>query len=308
MLFRELLEIWLSEKKKYIKESTYAYYCYEVHHYIIPTMGNKEISSISEEYIQNVVFTWQKEGIEGGQPLKKSTIQNIVMLLKQVLKYSAKKGLSKDMSINLHYMPQMTYTKMQVFNSDEQNLLVKAILKDLNYKSFGILLCLNSGLRIGELCALKWKDIDTNNRIINVNKTLQRIYVHDAIPRTQIILTTPKTSTSIRIVPLSDKMYNVIKNFNDINIDGYVLSNNNHAIEPHAFRIYYRNFLEKHKINVLHFHCLRHTFATQCIENGADYKCVSEILGHTTIDTTLNMYVHPLMKEKKKCVDMLKWN
>lgn len=308
MLFREILEIWLNEKKMYIKESTYAYYRYEVYHYIIPSMGNKEISSISEECIQNAVFIWQNEGIESGKPLKKSTIQNIIMLIKQVLRYSAKKGLTKKISIDIHYMPQLAYKKMQVFSPDEQNLLVKAVLNELNYKSFGILLCLNSGLRIGELCALKWSDIDTTNRLIHVSKTLQRIYSHDAIPRTQVIITSPKTLTSVRIVPLSKKLYDVIKIFKDINIDGYVLSNNNQAIEPHTFRHYYRNFLEKHKIEFLHFHCLRHTFATQCIENGADYKCVSEILGHTTINTTLNMYVHPLMKEKRKCVDMLKWN
>jgi len=308
MLFKETLEMWLNEKKNYIKESTFAYYSYEVHHYIIPTMGNEEISSITEEYIQNTVFIWQNEGIENGQPLKKSTIQNLIMLIKQVLKYAAKKGMVESLTLNIHFMPRLDYKKIQVFSSDEQNLLIHAILNDLNYKSLGILLCLNSGLRIGELCALKWSDIDTANRIISVNKTLQRIYMQDSIPRTQIIITTPKTLTSIRDVPLSDKMYDVIKKFKDINMDGYVLSNNNHYVEPHTFRIFYKNFLKKHKIKVLHFHCLRHTFATQCIENGADYKCVSEILGHTTINTTLNMYVHPLMKEKRKCVDMLKWN
>lgn len=308
MLFKELLQMWLNSKKEYIKESTYAYYNFEVQNYIMPMLGNKIVQDITEEYIQRVVLYWQKEGMENGHPLKKSTVQNLVMLIKQVFRYAAKRKLIENSMLEIHFMPQAEGKRVQVFSQAEQNRLIQAILEEFSYKTFGILLCINSGLRIGELCALKWSDIDFQGRVIHIDKTLQRIYVQDALPRTKIIITTPKTATSIRDVPLSNKVYEIIGRFQDINREGYVLSNEEQYIEPRTFRKFYSDFLERHEIDMHHFHCLRHTFATRCIENGADYKSVSEILGHTTINTTLNMYVHPQMEEKRKCVDLLQWD
>lgn len=308
MLLKEVLEMWLNDKKEYVKESTYAYYRFEVQNYIIPTMGNMRMTDVTEECIQNMVLHWQNEGMENGHPLKKSTVQNLVMLMKQILKYAAKKKIIDNYVVEIHFAPQSNGKKLQVFSQSEQNRLIHAILDELSYKTFGILLCINSGLRIGELCALKWSDIDRTNKLIHVTKTLQRIYMQDALPKTQVIITTPKTATSVRDVPLSDKVCEVIALLKDIQEEGYVLSNAEQYIEPRTFRKFYTEFLINHEIDVLHFHCLRHTFATRCIENGADYKSVSEILGHTTINTTLNMYVHPPMEEKRKCVDMLRWD
>lgn len=308
MLFREVLEMWLNEKKKYVKESTYAYYRFEVQNYIVPILGNQLIQKITEEEIQNAVLRWQSEGMQGGRPLKKSTVQNLVMLIKQVFRYAVKKRIIENYTLDIHFAPYTEVRKIEIFSQKEQNKLIQAILKELSYKTFGILLCMNSGIRIGELCALKWSDIDILGKVIHINKTLQRIYIQDALPKTQIIITTPKTATSVRDIPLSDKVYMIMQELDNINKEGYVLSNDKQYIEPRTFRKFYSDFLERHGIAVRHFHCLRHTFATRCIENGADYKSVSEILGHTTINTTLNMYVHPQMEEKRKCVDMLKWD
>lgn len=308
MLFKEVLRIWLDEKKNFIKESTYAYYSFEIQNYIIPVMGDLPIQDVTEARIQNTVLFWQEEGMENGHGLKKSTVQNLVMLLKQVLKYAAKKNMIENHSIEIHFLPQVTKKRKRVFSPEEQNRLIQSILQELSYKTFGILLCMNSGLRIGELCALQWRDIDVANKLIHVTKTLQRIYRKNAVPKTQIIITTPKTLTSIREIPLSDKICDVILRFGNINPEGYVLTNIEKFIEPCTFRKFFLNFLAKHNIGSYNFHSLRHTFATRCIEHGADYKSVSEILGHTTITTTLNMYVHPLMEEKKKCVDMIQWD
>lgn len=307
MLFKEVLAMWLAEKKEYVKESTYAYYSFEAQNYILPAMGEKVIQEITEECIQGIVLHWQKEGMENGHPLKKSTVQNLVMLLKQIFRYAAKKKLIENRMLEIHFAPETESKKVQVFSQSEQNRLIQAILGELSYKTFGILLCINSGLRIGELCALKWSDMDFDRKVLHVSKTLQRIYMQDASPRTQIIITSPKTPNSIRDVPMSDRMLEIIGQLGEINEEGYVLSNEEQYIEPRTFRKFYSDFLEKHEIGIHHFHCLRHTFATRCIENGADYKCVSEILGHTTINTTLNMYVHPQMEEKRKCVELMRW-
>jgi len=309
MLFENILKMWLLEKKDYIKASTHAYYDFEVSNYIVPILGNLDIQEITESRIQKAVLLWQNKGMDNGKPLKKSTVQNIVMLIKQVLKYATRKGYIENSILEIHFVPQRNNSiRNKVFTQEEQDELIGALLADMSYKSFGILLCINSGLRIGEICALKWEDIDIEHQILHVNKTLQRIYKKNDTPSTQVIVSEPKTPSSIRDIPLSDNICSIIRSFSDVKKDGYILTNNDHHMEPRTFRKFYQTFLCDHHLHELNFHCLRHTFATRCIESGADYKTVSEILGHTTINTTLNMYVHPQMEEKRKCVNLIKWN
>lgn len=305
----EIVELWLNEKKQYVKQSTFAYYNFEANNYILPVLGKMDINEIHEEHIQTAVIRWQSTGMDNGKPLKKSTVQNLVILVKQILKYAVRKGYTQEALMEIHFMPQANSRKKnQVFSSEEQDKLIRAVLSELNYRSFGILLCINSGLRIGEICALKWEDIDTKKGILHVTKTIQRIYMKNTMPHTKVIISEPKTASSIRDIPLSHNILNIIKKLPDINPKGYVLSNSENFIEPRTFRKFYASFLNRKGITPLNFHCLRHTFATRCIENGADYKSVSEILGHTTINTTLNMYVHPQMEEKRKCVELICWD
>ena len=307
----ELLEneilTWLNEKKNYIKTSTYTYYLFEIENYIIPQLGSLKMRELNEKIIQDAVLYWQKQGGKNQLPLKKSTVQNLVMLIKQFLKYAIKKGYIEDRPIIVHFLPVNQCKKKKVFSLQEQIEIINAVREEPSYKTFGILLCLNSGLRIGELCALRWEDFDFDSGIIHISRTLQRIYDYNGKPKTRIVITTPKTSTSVREIPLSSRMMDVINELHDKMTEGYVLTNSSAYMEPRSFRKFYMNFLERHKIVPLNFHCLRHTFATRCIENGSDYKSVSEILGHTTINTTLNMYVHPQIEEKRKCVELLQW-
>lgn len=308
MLFKEVMESWLADKRNYIKESTYAHYSFEVNNYLVPILGEINIEEITEEKIQQSVLKWQTIGMSNGQPLKKSTVQNLVMVIKQSLGYAAKKGYIKDLKLEIHFLSQaQNVRKQKVFSESEQNILVTALLSDISYKSFGILLCMNSGLRIGEVCALKWGDFDMDNHVLHITKTIQRIYMKNAVPKTHIAITEPKTMSSIRDIPLSDKLCKIIEQLDITAADNYILTNGTQFMEPRTFRKYFKGFLEKHGISHFNFHCLRHTFATRCIENGADYKCVSEILGHTTINTTLNMYVHPRMADKRKCIDSIEW-
>ena len=306
-LIKTVVMAWLEEKKNYIKTSTYTYYLFEVESYIIPRFENLRIRDLNEKCIQEAVLYWQRQGGKDYAPLKKTTVQNLVMLMKQFVRYAIKEGYIEDRPMDIHFMPTAQGKKKKVFSPVEQSEIIKAIRREPSYRTFGILLCLNSGLRIGELCALCWEDFDFENGIIHINKTLQRIYDYNGTPKTRIVISTPKTSTSIREIPLSQKMMDVIERLHDRNEKGYVLTNGPSFMEPRTFRKFYMQFLERHHITPLNFHCLRHTFATRCIENGGDYKTVSEILGHTTINTTLNMYVHPQIEEKRKCVDLIKW-
>ena len=304
-LTKDVLREWILSKKKYIKESTYTYYLYEIENYIIPVLGEYKISEINEKCIQEAVLHWQQYGGKEKQSLKKSTVQNLVTLIKQVMRYAVKEGGCKENPLEIHFIPTQVEQKKNVFTLEEQHLIMNTICKTPNFREFGIFLCLNSGLRIGDLCALQWTDIDFQNRVVHITKTMQRIYNKRSNPKTKIIISAPKTRTSVREIPLSGNTMNLIKQLPSLNVQGYILTNSNRYMEPRAIRKYYNNFLLKLGIQPINFHCLRHTFATRCIENGANYKTVSELLGHSSINTTLNLYVHPPISEKRKCVELI---
>lgn len=305
-LFEDIVREWLEEKKDFIKYSTYAYYLFEAENYIIPCLGKKQTEEITEKEIQSAVLYWQREGRKDHKPLKKGTVQNLVMITKQCIRFAVKEGYIQERTMDIHFLVTNHNRKKKVFSRSEQADIVQAVLSEPSYRTLGILLCLNSGLRIGEICALQWADFDYDNGIIHITKTLQRIYDPSGSPKTRVVISSPKTITSNRDIPLSAKMMKLISGL-EINQDGYMLTNGQHYMEPRTFRKFYMDFLEKNGIEALNFHCLRHTFATQCIENGGDYKSISEILGHSTINTTLNMYVHPQLEEKRRCVDLIQW-
>lgn len=304
MKFEELAMEWYENKKKYLKESTASYYMYELQKYILPSIGDTQVESLSEEIVQNSVYEWQTNSNMHRKAIKKSTITNFVTLINQVLKYGIKKGIILPFELEILYLPEKYESKSMVFTEEEQNQIIDAVLSDLSFKSFGILLSLNTGIRIGELCALRWSDIDVIQNIIYIKSTLQRINNQKKQPRTKIITGNPKTLKSMRNIPLSSKLQNVIEQLSNIDHNGYILTNCNTFIEPRTYRRFYKDFLEKNNIRFLNFHCLRHSFATRLINMGADYKCVSELLGHASINTTINMYVHPDLKQKRRCIEL----
>lgn len=304
MKFEVLALEWLESKEKYLKESTSAYYKFELHNYILPVLGETEIIELNEEVIQKNVYDWQTNVNSNGKILKKSTISNLIMLINQIIKYGIKKNLLPPIEFKISYIPEKQETICKTFTYEEQNMIIDAVTADLSFKSFGILLSLATGIRIGEVCALRWEHIDSTQNIVTIQSTLQRIYHKNSQQKTKIVIGNPKTVNSFRIIPLPEKIQVAIKGLPDIDNNGYVLTNNATYMEPRTFRRFYFNFLKEHNIKYLNFHCLRHSFATRLIQNGADYKCVSEILGHTNIGTTINMYVHPDIKQKRNCIEL----
>ncbi len=302
MKMKEVAVEWLESKKPYIKESTYAYYSLMINKYIVKYWGEEQIEDLSNEKIQETILALQSGTIQ--ETLRVSTLQNIVSILKQCIRHAASMGYAKDMNICIHYGVENTLPKKKVFENDEQLLIVKNAVKHITPKNLGILISVECGLRIGEICALQWQDIDLDRNIIYVHKTLQRVYYHDETPRSRVIVTTPKTKTSIRIIPIPTQIIPYIKKCKNNEGHNYILTNSDKFIEPRTFRKYFKKFLEDIKIENLNFHCLRHSFATRCIARGADVKSVSDILGHATVNTTLNMYVHPGMDEKRKCMEL----
>lgn len=304
MKFETLALEWFESKRKYLKESTEAYYLFELQNYISPVLGEIEAECIDDEVIQKAVCKWQMGENKHNRKIRKATISNLVMLIRQIIRYGGKKKVITAFELEISYLPEMCENKNKTFTDEEQDMIIEAVMSDLSFKSFGILLSLSTGIRIGELCALRWNDIDMIQNIIMIRNTLQRVYDRNTQPRTRIIMGDPKTINSARYIPISEKLQDIIKQFPDIDNSGYVLTNNTTFMEPRTFRRFYRNFLIEHNIKYLNFHCLRHSFATRLIQNGADYKCVSELLGHANINTTLNMYVHPDLKQKRNCIEL----
>ena len=183
---------------------------------------------------------------------------------------------------------------------------MKLIRMHLDCETLGYAISLCTGMRIGELCALKWEDIDLANRLIYINKTLQRIYLKTEVGKgvTKIVITTPKSEKSVRNVPISNALLELLEQMGKQR-GKYVLTGTTSYIEPRVYREHYQKFVEQHGIQPIKFHALRHTFATRCIENGADYKIVSELLGHSSVNLTLNLYVHPNLEDKRRCVELL---
>ena len=181
-------------------------------------------------------------------------------------------------------------------------------LKDnFTFPNLGILVCLSTGLRIGEVCALKWSDINMDTGLLHVNRTIERIYIVDSDkPHTEIVINTPKTKNSLREIPLSKELVRIFKSLMKVvNKDYYVLTNNTKPTEPRTYRNYFNKLLKQLDIPRLKFHGLRHSFATRCIESHCDYKTVSVLLGHADISTTLNLYVHPNEEQKRSCIDKM---
>lgn len=298
--FKELCIDWLNRRKSHIKESTYSTYLSHLDNHIIPCFGELECSSLTEQDIENTVLKWSED-------LSQKTVKDIVMILKSCIKYGNKCGYINFDNMEIMYSSKIQTKRIKSYSADEQRLIINAVLSNLNSRSVGILITLYTGIRIGELCALKWSDIDIENGTINISKTLQRVYLKDneGIGYTKITISSPKTFSSIREIPISSDLISIIKRMYNKSKDTYVLTSDNKYMEPRTYRSYYNKFIKGLNINCLNFHSLRHTFATGCIESGADYKTVSELLGHSTINMTLNLYVHPSMEQKRRCVDMI---
>lgn len=297
----QIIDLWKKDKKQYVKKSTYSAYVLLVKNHLLPYFGDKY--EVEESDVQKFVF----EKLEQG--LSQKTIMDILIVLKMILKFGVKhRYLScREIEIEIKFPTQRENEGLEVLSRSNQRKIMDYIEKNFTFKNLGIYICLSTGLRIGELCALTWDDIDEDNGVILVRKTIQRIYVIDDVKkRTELIIDTPKTKNSIRDIPMTSDLIKIIKSIKKIvNNEYYVLTNDIKPTEPRTYRNYYKRFMKKFDIPDLKFHGLRHSFATRCIEGKCDYKTVSVILGHSNISTTLNLYVHPNLEQKKKCINQM---
>ena len=297
--FKEIVNLWKEDKKRFVKQSTFSAYVLLIENHILPYFG--EMEEIQEEDVQKFVLSKLNEG------LSQKTIKDIVIVLKMIIKFAVKFHYYEYKQIEIKFPTDELKKELEVLSVNDHKKILNHIQENFTFKNFGIYMCLTTGMRIGEICGLKWGDIDLEKGVIKVRRTIQRIYiVNQSIRYTKIISDTPKTKNSIRDIPISSELSKTIKSLKKlVNDNYYVVTNDEKPTEPRTYRNYYKRFMKKLGINELKFHGLRHSFATRCIESKCDYKTVSVILGHSNISTTLNLYVHPNLEQKKKCIDQM---
>lgn len=304
MTVAELVPKWLAHKEATVKPSSYAA-CTNVGYMVIaPEFGGDDLDAIDEGRLQG----WVLKLIHAGR-FGRRTIHDRLVHMRGLLKFAERRGLRKPqgpISVRIPHVFVEDDVRVKTIGAETIEKLMGAIVGELSPKSCGVAISLMAGLRIGEVCGLKWSDIDLESDVLHVRRTVYRCYENTGYGKgkTRLVVGPPKSRTSRRDVYVSSALKSLIcKLSRPVCGDAYFISVREKPLEVRTYREFVVGFLARHGIERFNFHALRHTFATQCIENGADAKTVSEILGHSTVNLTLNLYVHPTSGQKRKAVE-----
>lgn len=298
MILNEWLEIWLNKYVKHtVKLRTYIVYQNIIKLHIEPSLGKIDLLEIDSDILQSFLNNKIEHGnLKNEKALSINTILMIKSILKQSLDFAFKLGLIDNKCFTFILLPKRKEKEVDAFELEEQKILENYCLKSKKNNHFGIVLCLYTGIRIGELLALTWDDIDFDKKLLFVRHTLTLIK-EDGLYKN--ILQNPKTINSKRIIPLPTRIIAYLKKIKRKSTSKYIISTRTNGVV--SIRSYQRTFakiLNKCHIGYKNFHSLRHTFATRALELGMDVKTLSEILGHKNASITLNRYSHSMMKHK----------
>lgn len=307
MTYKEAYGEWYDYKKRMVKHSTLAAYALLNRTHLQPVFGDMDVSAIRRKDVQGFVY----DKLDGGLSVK--SVRDMLIVLKMVIRWVSEEY---DIAVNTNWKMEWPSRNMDAghelerYTPDEFRRIVEAVqAKPTPYK-MGVLLSLTTGMRIGEVCALQFGDIDWEKKVIRVCRTVERIYDvnPDGTPggKTKLIISEPKTKNSRREIPLMREVIPLLKAYSQVSTpDYYVCTLSEHIAEPRTYRNAYRNFILKDaKLKrCIKFHGLRHTFASTLIEAKVDVKTVSSLLGHSDISTTLNVYVHPSEETKRAAIN-----
>lgn len=305
VLLEDITNEWLTDIRCQIKDSTYIKYRNMIQSYIIPEIGNYPINNLTIECLNSFFSELLQNGGQNHQGLSAKTVADVLSLVRNMFRYAKAKGVDVPCDAREIIIKQNA-REFRIFSIHEQEKLCQYLCTHLSLKNIGILLCLYTGLRIGEICALQWKDISFIENTIYVHQTMQRLQVENAAKqRTKLMLTTPKSPCSIRVIPIPEDIVNLLKNTIHEK-QGYMLTcQEDYCIEPRTLQNHFKRILKETGIKETNFHTLRHTFATRCVEARFDIKSLSEILGHSSVNITMNRYVHPTMELKRQNMQRL---
>lgn len=307
--FREVLFLWLNNNRIKLKDQTYAKYLYLIENHIIPILGSIKIKRLECITINNFLFAKKRNGrLDGQGGLSSSYLQTIHFIIKATLEFAAKEGYRSPL-VGEIIKPNSKVRKaeLEVLTLQEQSSLEKYLLTTSLDRAIGIFLSLYMGLRVGEVCGLKWEDVDFESQTVHIRHTVERITnlegKHNE-KKTMLILCDAKSVSSNRIIPIPTNIFPLLiqckKN------KGFVIKGKTYEYtDPRTYQNMFHKYLKSCNLRSINYHALRHTFATRCIEAGVDIKTLSEMLGHASVNITLNTYVHSSLEHKRQQIELL---
>lgn len=297
---RMVADKWFYHTKPQVKESTYQKYQNIWTWYIEPALGNMPVSQLKNQHIESFCTELRVSGGIKKSGLSAGTVTAAVFLLRSMLHLAVKLDISVSCDVQAVTVRQ-EQADIRVFTHNEQTVLCRYLMSDFSLKNAGILLCLFTGIRVGELCALRWENICLQDRVLCVQHTMQRIQTDmPSNQKTKVMITSPKSKHSIRVIPLPEDFAKLLASIQPESSSGFFLTGREHQwVEPRSMQNHFKRVLQCCAIAPANFHALRHTFATRCVELGFDLKSLSEILGHANVNITMNRYVHPSMELKR---------
>jgi len=327
--FDKATKNFLQKSKPKLKDSAYAQYISVCERHLIPYFEDIELNRLDGKLVNDFIQSKLKNGGKNGSPLSPKTVSDMINLFNQIIK--PYHNLDFDVS-----KPSQGQTEISVLTDAEYNKLKTYLSIGTDYNKLGIITAMLTGARLGELCALRWGDIDLDNGFIRIDKTMQRIKITDNMPtltritdgsliagqtlntlltspatseaklknKTKIIIDTPKSNASIRTIPIPEVLLNILKKFQCPD-NTYLLTGKWKYIEPRVYQRHFKAHLQACDIKDNKFHTIRHTFATMAISRGMDIKTLSVLLGHTDVGFTMKRYVHPNMEHRRKQIEKI---
>ena len=297
--FSALAEQWLASVSHGVKESTLAHYDYTLQRYLLPVFGAWKVHGLDEQRLEQGMLEVISPKSGNHKPLGASSARECPSILRRICKYAAHLRLMRPVEI-LVKLPQFERVQTKPLSVQEQACLRDFVLEHPTTRKAGLLLQMQLGLRIGEVCGLQWGDFDLSAGVLTIRRTVSRIYCRDG--HTKVLIQTPKTRSSGREIPIPQELFTLLQRLHGgASEETWFLSGNaEKPVEPRCYRKSVQLYLRQAAVRKVHPHTLRHTFATTCLQAGCDIKTLSELLGHADPNITLRRYVHSNMNRKRR--------
>lgn len=297
--FSDVAREWLLYKTPLLKESSISKYTNIINLHLRPFFQEQFVQNITIQRIEDFYNALLLKKTSKGTLLAPKTVLDILSVMKSILLYANTRKYINFLPM-VRFECRFSQKKLKIMSNRNQKILSTFLCLNLTYRNLGLLICMYTGIRLGEVCALTWEDVSLSDGCIHIQRTMQRIQKEHDGKKTMVIVAEPKTESAIRTIPLPGQLLQIIKS-SKLPKAGYLLTGSSAKyIEPRNYQYYFQKALRQCGIPKTNFHTLRHTFATRCVELGFDIKTLSEILGHSSINITLNRYVHPSFDLKKQ--------
>lgn len=304
-LFKDAVSLWQKTNASRYKGATALKYENLINNHILPVLGGYKLSEFNKVLLAGFMDTKLNCGrIDQSGGLSASYVRSIMLVVLEIIDFAAEENMCSVPKSKIH-KPPVEKNELEILDSITQTHLEKQLIMSPDETGVGILLSLNTGLRIGEVCALKWTDINFENAILHIRSTVARVKDESGNGMTKLIIDKPKTKSSVRDIPIPKRLMDILVLLYEKRRSEYVISDRAGFVSPRTYEYRFHKVFEKHHIKSVNYHALRHTFATRCIEHGVDVKTLSEILGHSNVSITLNTYVHSSMERKREQLEKL---